>query len=75
MTTCCPLCNSGNQLSFETAAVCMECATVATPMFTLPLGLMVAGLAVAFLSWKAIQILGKCNQLTRTNGLKRMLPV
>ena len=52
MSSCCPLCSSTNQLSIDSATVCMECAAVATPVFTIPIGLMVLGgatIAVAFI--------------------------
>ncbi len=35
MSSCCPLCSSANQLSIDSATLCMECATVATPVFTI----------------------------------------
>ncbi len=48
MNTCCSICSSANQLSFDSAAVCMDCATVTTSYATIPVGLMVlAGAVVA----------------------------
>ncbi len=55
MSSCCPLCSSANQLSIDSATLCMECAAAATPAFTIPIGLMVlvgATIAVAFMGVK-----------------------
>lgn len=46
--SCCPLCNSSNQVSMDAATICMDCATVATAGFTIPVGMMVlAGAVIA----------------------------
>ena len=58
MSSCCPLCSSANQLSIDADTLCMECATVATPVFTIPIGLMVLGgatIAVAFMGIKRLR--------------------
>ncbi|MDG2478103.1 MAG: hypothetical protein P8M32_09450 [Phycisphaerales bacterium] len=58
MSSCCPLCSSVNQLSIDSATLCMECATVATPAFTIPIGFMVLGgatIAVAFMCIKRLR--------------------
>lgn len=48
MSSCCPLCSSTNQLSIDAATVCMDCATVATAGFSIPVGMMVlAGAVIA----------------------------
>ncbi len=54
--SCCPLCSSTNQLTIDATTVCMECATVATAGFTIPVGLMVLAGAVTAAGvalWKA----------------------
>ncbi|MDG2291434.1 MAG: hypothetical protein P8L37_02160 [Phycisphaerales bacterium] len=48
MNSCCSICSSANQVTFDSAAVCMDCATVTTSFATFPVGLMVlAGTVVA----------------------------
>jgi len=44
--SCCSLCNSSNQVSMDAVTVCMDCATVATAGFTIPVGMMVLAGAV-----------------------------
>jgi len=44
--SCCPLCSSTNQLAIESTTICMECATVTTAGFSIPVGLMVLAGAV-----------------------------
>ena len=41
MNSCCSICSSANQLTFDSAAVCMDCATVTTSYATIPVGMMV----------------------------------
>ena len=48
MNSCCSICSSANQVTFDSAAVCMDCATVTTSFATFPVGLMVlAGTVIA----------------------------
>ena len=48
MNSCCSICSSTNQVAFDSAAVCMDCATVTTSFATFPVGLMVlAGAVIA----------------------------
>ena len=57
MISCCPLCSSNNQVAIDAATVCMDCATVATPVVTIPVGLMVlagAVLAAGFMVFKRV---------------------
>ena len=46
MNSCCSICSSVNQVTFDSAAVCMDCATVTTSFATFPVGLMVLAGAV-----------------------------
>lgn len=46
MSTCCSVCSSVNQIGSETVSVCMECATVATPFMSIPVGLIFLSVAV-----------------------------
>ena len=46
MSSYCPLCSSTNQLSIDAAGICLDCATVATSAFVIPVGLMVLAVAV-----------------------------
>ena len=58
MNSCCSICSSANQLTFDSAAVCMDCATVTTSFATFPVGLMVlAGtvIAVGMMAFKKIR--------------------
>ena len=48
MNSCCSICSSANQVTFDSAAVCMDCATVTTSFAMFPVGLMVlAGTVIA----------------------------
>ncbi len=58
MSSCCPLCSSANQLSIDSATLCMECAAAAAPAFTISIGLMVlvgSTIAVAFMGVKRLR--------------------
>ena len=75
MTAPCPVCSSTGQLAIDTTTVCMECATVVTPAFTLPLGLMLVGAAVASLVLMVVRKHHKWLRVTASRAIEKIQTV
>ena len=75
MSAPCPVCSSTSQVAMDATTVCMECATIVTPSFTLPLGLMLVGAAVASLTLMVVRKHHKWLRLAASRAMEKIQTV